>query len=271
MILVKVSGGRFTASVDDEDAERVLRHTWYAAEKGHLVYALSKIKQPDGSIKATTLQQFIMSLDFPSAKFFDHIDGNGLNCTRANLRPATVRQNAYNRHVALSNTGRKGVHRRKNGTYLAYITAHKVKLSEVFPTFEEADEWRSRMEVELHGDFAFPARSTPKSRKEPAKRKGPVGVYPESGGPGRFYGSIRVNGELLHVSTRSDESLAIRDRDCAAIHYHGAKARLNNPRDFYTDEEIRKVVEAMEARRLARTLSKGVTTYLEVHYKVRAA
>ena len=53
----------------------------------------------------------------------DHIDGNTLDCRRANLRLATVAQNAHNRRLGRANTsGFKGVSfRRDRGTWLACI------------------------------------------------------------------------------------------------------------------------------------------------------
>ena len=85
---VKLTRGYF-ALVDDCDYLRVIEHKWSA----HI--------DPRGSYRAVyarnrrhgLLHAFILQ----TCKAIDHEDGNGLNCTRANLRPATQSQNCANR------------------------------------------------------------------------------------------------------------------------------------------------------------------------------
>ncbi len=90
------------ALVDDEDAERVLRHKWCVLSGKHskTSYAFTNIK------RGTTALMHRMILGAPAGRLIDHIDGNGLNNTRANLRFVTQRQNLANQRKASTYGGR---------------------------------------------------------------------------------------------------------------------------------------------------------------------
>lgn len=96
MVEIPLKNG-LVALVDDSDAERVLRHSWHA-RKGPRPYVQSTIKTKQGW-KNTLLHRFLLQPD-PEV-VVDHIDCNPLNNTRANLRPATAKQNATNRRVSM--------------------------------------------------------------------------------------------------------------------------------------------------------------------------
>ena len=91
----------FEATVDDEDAELVLssRRKWFTAcgrrkSDPQVYYALRHRDYPGQHILMHRL-----ILDAPEDMEVDHIDGNGLNNRRSNLRLATKSQNAINRRV----------------------------------------------------------------------------------------------------------------------------------------------------------------------------
>ena len=90
---IKLSKGLF-AIVDDCDADRVRAHSWHAARRVHTTYAASNIKTELGRHYAL-LHRFVMGA--PDGVWVDHINGNGLDNTRANLRFATPEQSARNR------------------------------------------------------------------------------------------------------------------------------------------------------------------------------
>lgn len=87
----------------------------------------------------------------------DHIDGNRLNCKRANLRIGTKAQNGFNRGKASHNTtGFKGVSLCKaTGRFRAEIRANRIrhKLGR-FQQAEDAARAYDAAARRLHGAFA---------------------------------------------------------------------------------------------------------------------
>ena len=96
------------AIIDEQDAERVLRHKWCAAWSGYTFYARANIRKPDGGMMQIRLHRFIMH---PSSGIdIDHRDGDGLNNRRSNLRFASRSQNTQNlRRPKNNKSGFKGV------------------------------------------------------------------------------------------------------------------------------------------------------------------
>lgn len=79
------------ALVDDADFERVSAFKWYAYQSlrvPSLWYATR------GGKDRLSLHRFI--LPTPKGFVVDHIDGDGLNCQRKNLRACTVKENMRN-------------------------------------------------------------------------------------------------------------------------------------------------------------------------------
>lgn len=80
-------------------------------------------------------------------KEVDHIDGNGLNNRRANLREVTRAQNEHNKRAPRSNTsGQKGVHfhsRDRRWTAQVWIDGKKVHLG----TFHDPGEAKRAYEA----------------------------------------------------------------------------------------------------------------------------
>lgn len=110
------------AFVDDEDFEALSRFKWYE-DNG---YAVRKPPMENG-IRGCNLR---MHCEILGRFLVDHIDGNGLNNQRHNLRPATVSQNGANRRKHRFGLSQfKGVcwHKRDK-KWLAYIQVARKRM-----------------------------------------------------------------------------------------------------------------------------------------------
>ena len=103
-----------TAIIDTEDIYKVSKYSWCAHQvrKSELVYGITNLPRVNGKKKMQLLHRLI--LDNPKEYEVDHIDGNGLNNKKENLRLATRKQNAHNCKKPVNNTsGIKGVSKEK--------------------------------------------------------------------------------------------------------------------------------------------------------------
>jgi len=105
--VMRRDGDIFTVAVDPEDYERVMAAgPWFVGPDGETFYARRNVRSATGRHTTELLHNFILG-----AKGLDHIDGNGLNNCRANLRPATQSQNGQNLRGLRkgNNSGYRGV------------------------------------------------------------------------------------------------------------------------------------------------------------------
>ncbi len=142
------------ALVDDDDYEALSKHRWYVCKSRYNTYAVgSAIK--NGRHKTTRMHREIMR---PSKCMqVDHIDGDGLNNQKSNLRIVTNSQNQMNVPTRRDNkSGFKGVFLRKDcNAWRAYIDLNymRVHLGN-FKSKEEACRARQKASAEFHGEFA---------------------------------------------------------------------------------------------------------------------
>ena len=89
-------------------------------------------------------------------EFIDHINGNGFDNSIKNLRPATLKQNSWNRKLAASNTsGTTGV--MWNGKYWV-ARARKDGVSHYggyYKDKESAITSVNKLKIELYGEFTY--------------------------------------------------------------------------------------------------------------------
>lgn len=142
----------YVALIDESDAARVLAHRWSARPGGRTVYGQRSVRRPDGVRTKQSLHSFITG--FAET---DHIDGDGLNNRRSNLREASRGENKRNQRRYQSNTsGFKGVSwHRGHEKWSAYIGLDgKLRHLGYFLSAEEAARVRDDAARGLHGDFA---------------------------------------------------------------------------------------------------------------------
>ncbi len=95
------------AIVDDRDFPMVINYKWYAFQSKQDWYAQTHIKKNN---KRTSLQMHRLITGVLSGIEIDHIDHNGLNNRRSNLRFATNQQNSFNRKSHIGSSSKyKGV------------------------------------------------------------------------------------------------------------------------------------------------------------------
>ncbi len=147
MAEVVLSQGKI-ALVDDADLELVARYTWCAVQHHGSWYAMTRTAG-----RAIKLHRLIMGLDGPSV---DHIDGDGLNNQRWNLRFVTLSQNQWNTRRTSGQSPLKGV--TKNAGCKSWIAAITVNRRRIhlgsFATEVEAGRAYDRAALEHFGEFA---------------------------------------------------------------------------------------------------------------------
>lgn len=93
------------ALVDNWEYERLRKHSWHASLYRNTYYALTGNGKTQARVK---MHHLVLPL-LPGLEV-DHIDGNGLNNQRENLRLCTSSQNSMNQRPQLGTTSRyKGV------------------------------------------------------------------------------------------------------------------------------------------------------------------
>lgn len=146
----------YVSVIDASDAPLVSGRNWYAMKSFKRDGALSVVyaagrngKTPD------TIHRAIMGA--PIGMFVDHIDGDGLNNTRSNLRLCTNAENMCNTGLRIDNTsGAKGVQwDKRRGKWKAYVKCEGIRKN--FGSFADFDAAVAAAEagrMRLHGAFA---------------------------------------------------------------------------------------------------------------------
>lgn len=105
---IKISQGNY-AFVDDCDYEIVSKFKWRSLVCKTNIYASGRITRGVGA-KSVLMHRFILGLSSKDKIEVDHINGNGLDNRRSNLRPCTRGENSRNLKKRSDNTsGYKGV------------------------------------------------------------------------------------------------------------------------------------------------------------------
>lgn len=137
------------ALVDDRDFEFLNQWKWFYENHGYAQRRVSKYGRMLG------MHRVIM--DEPEDKQVDHIDGNGLNNQRSNLRVATKAENLMNRGKNKNNTsGYKGVSWHKGaGKWTVNIMSYgKSVYIGLYPELIAAARAYNRAALKYHGEFA---------------------------------------------------------------------------------------------------------------------
>lgn len=155
---IRISSGHY-AIVDDIDYPLVSKYTWTLSKSGNRLYAITtKRRTPIKYSKRDTiyLHRLIMNVS-GWHNCVDHINGDGLDCRRSNIRLCTRGQNAMNLKIRVDNSsGYKGVYfNQQRKKYAAQIQIDKkTKFLGLFHTKEEAAEKYNEYALMYYGEFS---------------------------------------------------------------------------------------------------------------------
>lgn len=95
--------GKYFAIVDDDDFEKISNYNWSANVTKYTIYSYSRINN-----KNVSMHRFIMNCNNKSMQI-DHINSNGIDNRKENLRICTSLENNQNKRPYYSKSKYKGV------------------------------------------------------------------------------------------------------------------------------------------------------------------
>jgi hypothetical protein len=148
---IKLSWGKW-AVIDAEDYARLSQYQWCAVEKARTCYA--KTFDLDGAI----LSMHRVVANAPKGLLVDHINHNGLDNRKSNLRLCTNSQNLQNKRPRSGCTSKyKGVYwhkDRKKFCAKIHLNRKAIHLG-YFKDEIEAAKAYDKKAIELFGEFAY--------------------------------------------------------------------------------------------------------------------
>lgn len=150
---IKLQRGMVT-QVDDEDFDELNQYKWFGHKERTTTYVWRHQYRDVRQYKKVKMHQQIMGI-----KGGDHIDGNGLNNQRHNLRPCTSQENSMNVRPRIGCSSKfKGVsYHKQNDRWRASLTLNSKMISLGCHATEEAAAIAyNNKAIELFGEFARP-------------------------------------------------------------------------------------------------------------------
>ncbi len=152
---IPLTQGKY-AIVDPDDYRSLSKYKWRISKtKGkNVTYAERSIRRPNGKYSRILMHRQL--IDVPDGYVIDHINGCGLDNRRANLRLATVAQNAWNTKKRNPRSGYKGVcFASDKGRWRASIVCNKKRIHlGYFRDKRQAARAYDKAAGKYHGRFA---------------------------------------------------------------------------------------------------------------------
>jgi hypothetical protein len=154
MKYIELTQGKRTM-VDDEDYNELSKYKWYARKTGKKYYVLRHFYAGKKQYKHILLHRMIMNT--PDGMCTDHINGDGLDNRKSNLRICTISENLMNRGSQKNNaSGLKGAYYNKRAkNWQSYIKAENKNIYlGSFRSKEQAHDAYCEASKKYHGEFA---------------------------------------------------------------------------------------------------------------------
>ena len=151
---IQLSQGK-VAIVDDEDFEYLNQWKWHVIKSDNIFYAKRNIKRYTGKQTQISMHRLIMNPD--KYMKIDHIDRDGLNNQKNNLRICTNSQNCMNRILHSNNkSGFKGVYFcKQHNKFRARVCINKInKHIGLYIDAKDAARAYNAAAIKYHGEFA---------------------------------------------------------------------------------------------------------------------
>mgnify|MGYP001400238116 CR=1 FL=1 len=154
---IKLTQG-YVALVDDEDFENISKYVWCTSKWNNSIYAVTNICDQDGKRKTLKMHRLILNLKV--GQECDHMDHNGINNQKSNLRHVTHQQNLSNTrkqrtaHNGMCSSKYKGVKKHK-GKWVSQIQLNYQQIYiGIFISEEEAARAYDIKARELFGEYS---------------------------------------------------------------------------------------------------------------------
>ena len=133
--------------IDLEDVEKCKNKTYSIAKCGNIFYAVFRQEN-----KTKRLHQYLLNCN---GQTIDHINHNGLDNRKENLRIVTKSVNSFNRSVKLSNTGYIGItYNKRHCLYqIRIVKDGKEYRKPCTKDLETAIKYKQELEMELYGEI----------------------------------------------------------------------------------------------------------------------
>ena len=134
--------------IDNDDINKIQKILIFADERYNTSYARYRLEN-DGHRVSKFVHNYIKDYTPTNNITIDHINGNGLDNRKSNLRLATQSLQVRNQDRKLGKLGIKNIELNKWNRYRVFFSYSKKRYSETFKTLEEAKVWLINKKKEI--------------------------------------------------------------------------------------------------------------------------